>query len=278
MIEENTEWSGLQTISGYVTVKNGATLIIKKGSIIEFEGQSILDIQGNLRVDGTPSDPVMFRKKNAANVDERYSIITSGSIYARNIDVSGGGRAFEVFQVQRNRRDTPFQYANAMWLYSGAFTAYGTGKLDIEAANFHNNALAVYVAQNPAFGTKIWRSKFTQNDIDFVNVTGYTNLDARYNWWGNVNGPVVCSVDCGDYNPRQYQKIIGTIDSSHFSKERDFRDPVVVIPGIMGSWKMTQKSDLVLDPVAGTYSGLLKTLEENGYTKDKNLFPFPYDE
>jgi len=61
MIEEDTEWSGLQTISGYVTIVNGATLTIKHGAIIEFEGRSGITVEGNLRVNGTPSDPVLFR-------------------------------------------------------------------------------------------------------------------------------------------------------------------------------------------------------------------------
>ncbi|PIW93811.1 MAG: hypothetical protein COZ86_04390 [Candidatus Moranbacteria bacterium CG_4_8_14_3_um_filter_41_13] len=275
VITKDTEWSELQIISGYVTVEKGVTLTIKKGTAVKFEGQSGLDIQGNLNVEGTPSDPVFFQKRNASNSDDYYSMSVSGKVYARNIDVSGGGRVFEVFQVERNRRDTPLQYANAMWLYSGAFTTYSAGSLDIENANFHNNALPIYTPQFSIFGTKIWRSKFIQNDFDIIN--GGSTLDAQYNWWDNINGPVMCTVDCGDSHPRQYQKIIGTINFSHFTKERDFRDPVVIIPGIMGSWKMTQANGFELDPVMGTYDDLLETLKKDGYTDNKNIFLFPYD-
>ncbi|MDD2766361.1 MAG: hypothetical protein PHH40_01185 [Candidatus Moranbacteria bacterium] len=212
IIDSNTEWSGLQTISGYAIVENRATLTIKPGTIIEFEGQSSFDIQGILRVEGTTSEPVIFRKKNASNVDDHYAIVVSGSVYARNIDVSGGGSIFESFMVQKNKNDSLFQYANAAWFYSGAFTAYDTGKLDIEGANFHDNALAIYTVQSSSFGTKIWRSKFSQNEIDIVDQNQFGFLDVRHNWWDNVNGPIACTVNCGEYYPRPYQKIIGTIN------------------------------------------------------------------
>jgi len=245
MIEEDTEWSGLQTISGYVTIVNGATLTIKHGAIIEFEGRSGITVEGNLRVNGTPSDPVLFRKRNTANVDDVYSIDGFGNIYARNIDVSGGGSAFETFLIGREKRDTFIQHAEAMWLYRGAFTVRDTGTLDIEGANFHNNALAVYLNRNNGFGINFHQSNFVSNDIDVVSAVQYGNLDMSNNWWDDANGPIACTLDCGDYYPRPYQKIIGTINfipwldhfassSSDVCTENCFSN-VMFLPGIESS-------------------------------------------
>jgi len=279
MIEADTEWSGVQTISGYASVASGITLTIKKGAVIEFEGQSTLDVSGSLVVEGTPSEPVVFRKKNSGNPDDSYSITSSGNIYARNIDVSGGGSISEVFMVEKNRQRSFFQYVNAFWMYSGAFGAQGGGTLDIEGANFHDNALAVYTDQDSYDKTKVWRSKFSGNTFDFVSAynSGADSSDIRYNWWESADGPELC-INPDECEPWQtYKKVLGKADVSDWARGENFKDPVVVIPGIMGSWKMTQKSDLELDPVLGTYDELLETLDENGYTLGTSLFPFPYE-
>ncbi len=52
-------------------------------------------------------------------------------------------------------------------------------------------------------------------------------------------------------------------------------DPVLVIPGILGSWQ--KDGTWVLDPVQHTYDNLLLTLEGNGYVEGQTLFALPYD-
>ncbi len=51
--------------------------------------------------------------------------------------------------------------------------------------------------------------------------------------------------------------------------------PVIIIPGIYGSYK--ENDVWVLDPVTHAFDNLIDTLAANGYTKDKDLFSFPYD-
>lgn len=52
-------------------------------------------------------------------------------------------------------------------------------------------------------------------------------------------------------------------------------EPVVIIPGILGSWE--KNGEWILDPLAHTYDNLVDTLLANGYIKNQNLFTFPYD-
>ena len=52
-------------------------------------------------------------------------------------------------------------------------------------------------------------------------------------------------------------------------------DPVIIIPGILGSW--TKNGKLVIDPVLHTYDDLIETLEANSYKLNTTLFPFPYE-
>ena len=52
-------------------------------------------------------------------------------------------------------------------------------------------------------------------------------------------------------------------------------DPVVVIPGILGSWE--KDGEWALDPITHTYDNLVDTLLANGYVEDETLFTLPYD-
>jgi len=52
-------------------------------------------------------------------------------------------------------------------------------------------------------------------------------------------------------------------------------NPVIIIPGIMGSTYKNGK--LVIDPILHTYDDLIDTLAANGYEKGKTLFTFPYE-
>lgn len=52
-------------------------------------------------------------------------------------------------------------------------------------------------------------------------------------------------------------------------------DPVIIIPGIMGS--ATKNGKLVIDPILHTYDDLIDTLKANGYVEGKDLFTFPYE-
>lgn len=52
-------------------------------------------------------------------------------------------------------------------------------------------------------------------------------------------------------------------------------DPVVIIPGILGSWE--KDGTWVLDPILHTYQNLVDTFLANGYTEGETLFQFGYD-
>lgn len=53
------------------------------------------------------------------------------------------------------------------------------------------------------------------------------------------------------------------------------RDPLVIIPGIMGSWPVNGQWQL--DPVLHTFEGLMAALGTAGYVDNLTLFTFPYD-
>jgi len=53
------------------------------------------------------------------------------------------------------------------------------------------------------------------------------------------------------------------------------KHPVIIVPGILGSWPV--KGVWTIDPILQTYTNLIETFRANGYELDKDLFVFPYD-
>ncbi|MBU4285077.1 alpha/beta hydrolase, partial [Patescibacteria group bacterium] len=51
-------------------------------------------------------------------------------------------------------------------------------------------------------------------------------------------------------------------------------DPVIIVPGIMGSWNVS--GEWQLDPILNTYDNLWEALKLAGYEENKTLFAFPY--
>ncbi|MFZ1719893.1 MAG: alpha/beta hydrolase, partial [Candidatus Moraniibacteriota bacterium] len=276
-ITDSVTWSENRVVNGIIVVESGATLTIPRGVTIEFDGKSKVEVEGKLIIAGTLSQPVVLKKKDSDEGDS-YSIaaLFSGSIVARNVDISGGGGATEAFLIGEGNRRSFLNRAMADWFYSGALGSINGGTLDVEGVYFHDNVLAVYANNDYGHKVKVWRSKFENNERDFINGNTSAQSDLRYNWWGSENGPEICTVDC-DYPQRTLEKIIGGADTSLFAQAKYFKNPVIIIPGILGSWKWTDSSDFVLDPILELYDPLMRTLDDNGYEKDTDLFVFPYE-
>jgi len=52
-------------------------------------------------------------------------------------------------------------------------------------------------------------------------------------------------------------------------------DPVIIVPGIMGSWNVSGRWEL--DPILHTYDNLWQAMENAGYEEGETLFAFPYE-
>jgi pimeloyl-ACP methyl ester carboxylesterase len=95
-----------------------------------------------------------------------------------------------------------------------------------------------------------------------------------------------------NYNKKVVQNIDVSCDEDYtLNVQLDPKepDPVILIPGILGSWKrevcetdpLTNlfgcKSEFVPDPILNTYDSLWKALMNAGYQKNVNLFAFGYN-
>ncbi|MBD2547475.1 DUF7948 domain-containing protein [Planktothricoides raciborskii] len=83
---------------------------------------------------------------------------------------------------------------------------------------------------------------------------------------------------------------LNSLDFTNFvAKISEERKPVLVVPGILGSfianrnvkeWNRNRGLDpaqLAIDPILGSYDSIIKTLEDAGYKRDEDLFAASYD-
>lgn len=250
-ISENQTWSGDIEIAENTTIPNGVAVTVAKGAEITFEDSAILEVFGNLDIRGTVPSPVTIS-------GEGYSIIANegARVSINNADISGGGSVDPGYTDPQ----TGIEFSD----YLGAITGINKSHTEIQATNFHDNRVATYVAAHSSEGRfMVQRSKFEDNTYDAVNNNGQIRYNYNYNWWGDEDGP----------DPA---KLIGTpLDIEFIRESEELRDPIVVIPGILGSTE--QNEEWVFDPIFHTYDTLVRSLESNGYEEGSTLFLMPYD-
>lgn len=125
------------------------------------------------------------------------------------------------------------------------------------------------------------------DDVE-IGILGADSMSIVNDWWGDVRGPRVFEVNgCGGaliyrntvFSPWLVTKpdigATSSIQSVGASTDVTPLTPVIVIPGILGSFEWN--NSWVVDPVLHTYDALVSTLAENGYVASTTLFTFPYD-
>ncbi|MFZ2226212.1 MAG: alpha/beta fold hydrolase [Candidatus Moraniibacteriota bacterium] len=268
IIASDQEWLTDRMITRSITINAGATLFIRNGVTLTFDGASNINVQGKIVIGGTSENPVKLRR--AADARGYYSITvqTGGKVIMKNVDVSGAGASIRMIQ-----NNSILNTANAY--FQGGIHLNG-GSLDAQGCNFHDNVVAIYASAASAGKVIVNRSKFSnssQLDVAFNNFDGTKTVNFKYNWWGDADGPPkTCYEGSGCY----YDKMDGDVDASDWLTEEDFHDPVIIIPGILGSWQWTNNGEWKLDPIFKMYDNLVETFEENGYTENEDLFVFPY--
>ncbi len=164
------EWTTDQTISGLITVNTGATLVIKSGITLTFNGGNI-DVKGSLIVSGTVKYPVKFQRAEGA---EYYSIKveSDGKLIMRNSEMSGAG-LMAVPIADNSLLNT----ANAF--YEGGINMNG-GTLNVQGSNFHDNDVAISISRSSAGKVIINRSKFSNSqtmDVYYNSASSSPSVD-----------------------------------------------------------------------------------------------------
>lgn len=267
------EWTEDREIDGSVTIDENTTLVIKKGVKITFKKNSTIYVNGKLFVKGTKEEPVKFSMDgvNEISFEEEetieyygYRIIVSGEAVFKNVDFSGGGDIFQYYLKGNSILNQAYAAD-----HGGVVVAQG-GKINVSDCYFHDNVGGVQIKWvDEGNNVEVHKTIFEDNySFDAKNDSDEVNPDFRYNWWRGPDGPEIV-----DAEHKIYKYISGKMDFSNWLTSRDFKDPVIIIPGILGS----EKEDGIwrMDPVFHTYDNLYGEFANNGYVPYEDLFTFP---
>jgi len=206
-----------------------------------------------------------------------YRILVGSSAAAQFENVSilyGGEHPWGALALQpdtKNRvsvKNSEFKHNK----YAGIYINYNPDQI-IEKNIFSDNGEGIVL--NDCFhniSLTISENIFDQN-VNYgakVNHSNYNKIFAQNNWWGDRTGPYHVTL-----NPNGKGDLVsnGVFFDPWIGKEGP--DPVIVIPGIMGSWE--KDGEWRIDPIFHTFDDLRGAFLANGYAMGKNFFEFPYE-
>lgn len=304
-INQDTIWrKGDNLIFNKDVYINGVTITIEPGAEIKFgkningEPTGLYLTGGRIIAEGTQKEPIIF---TTASADDYFHIEFLNNYYENGVspdppsffryveisraggsqDSGGGQQTFNRFNLI-NKAYAFYDYGLPAFLFKG-------GKAHFENCRFYENKGADVALNINAQSEKqddyleIVNSNFEKN---IENKAVISNLSGtakdknsirvllKNNWYDNELGPKVAP------NYMIGGEIIdGYYDLAGFRSSGLIADPVVIIPGIMGSVAeySGMAGELKLDPILHTYDNLVFSFERNGYIKDINLFEFPYE-
>lgn len=281
IISEDTVWEKgeVRVIDGDegVLIMPDITLTIKEGVIVKLAPENSIHIQGKLLVEGTKDERVILTsiKDDEAGGDtngdgnatepapEDWGIIITNDdnaeISASYLDVkyAGGISGLPYFLSVANANTVEIEKSNILNNY-GAILGVGFNGFSIHNSNIYN----------PDFCEDGFCGSGLVNLSDSV-------INAENNYWGHTDGP---TIDPSEIKGTFIQGNVAyepfLID---FFQEEDELDPVILIPGFLGSWENIFSGRLELDPISHVYDDLWEALKNSGYVEDNNLFAFPYN-
>lgn len=294
IIETDTIWRKTDNLffTKKVVVVKGAKLTIEKGAIVRFGKEDIfvssLDvIDGTIIAEGTQEEKIIFTANEEENGVYNIKFTTNAdreASFFRYVEISNGG-----YLPQMVKNNKKILFINTALAEEGGVPAfqYSSGKIHMENCEFKNNI----------YGDISANGFFSFENLDYLEVVNSNfNGDASHsainssiycyneeteeecpdefilknNWYGDPNGPSG-EVENDETNGA---RVIGSVVLDSWRKNDMIADPVIIIPGIMGSQEFF--GEWKLDPVMRIYKNLISSLEKNGFEKGKNLFEFPY--
>ncbi|MDP1833388.1 MAG: alpha/beta fold hydrolase [Candidatus Moranbacteria bacterium] len=282
-----------------VVIGSGATLTVEKGVRIVFQvnpdqpfnpaGFEVLD--GRLVANGTREENIVFTspddgfnllfRDNDQTSFLRYvtlenggfipTVEGSGDLVPRYplFEIDGGNIHIENSKFANSRfkemivADVPIQDAEGNYVYDeNDNLAQDKAQAEVINSNFSNQT---------AVDSQLDCWAYDENtDEDYINQECLKRVYLKDDWFGDVFGPTL-----EDDDIQKGYLISGFHYLDAWKTNIDIINPVVVIPGIMGSAEVD--GIWQIDPILHIYDDLLESLEENGYSQNENLFEFPYD-
>lgn len=279
-----------------ISIRPGIKLTIEPGVVIKFSSPYTYNRKivndGILEAIGTPDKPIIFTsiKDDSAGGDTNHD------------GAATGPQSGDWLSLTSNQGNYPnwasMALNNVIIRYGGNsyrnVIVNNFGKIEIKNSTITHNNLGLL---NNYGSFKITNSSIYGNDrvnnieYAFQNF-GSVAVSAQNNWWGITDGPCAWRLFSNMPYPEQWLSlpqfcgqrpiIDNNVAYSPWltqppKPEANKRHPVIIIPGILGSWPDMKTGKLVLDPIIHTYDDLWYALIEAGYTTGTNLFDFPYE-
>ena len=279
-ISDDDTWEGVVEITGSVSITNGAILTIKPGTKVVFNPShpsspaSLVVESGKIQAEGIMENPIIFDKKDD---EDKYSIVLDDDLnsqsFFRFVQIKNGGFKLDAPPIIIFGRNdfSRLNVANAQTAQaqSAALEIY-SGSVHIENSIFSSSEYAAVRVESEG-KAEIVNSNFEDNVIAVTSIVADgDDVLLKNNWYGDPLDPK----EEDDDGVTDGDQILGNAALDSWRTNDLIVDPVIIVPGIMGSEKSF--FGWTLDPITHSYGDLLDSLEKNGYEKDINIFKFPY--
>lgn len=275
-IEEAMTWTqdNAPVVVSDTTYTFKSDLTIKEGVNIFFRNGSQIIVEGDLVIEGSSAGDVSF-----IGLDEgdggNYAVYAKGEktkIFSAIFSFGGKDECLaqldnKFFSKVFAQECTPIAALN---VYSD----------DVEITNseFKHNVQSINILGN-GDSTLLNANTFSHSKNSALYSKNDKLVDAQYNCWMRPSGPTHEGNQEG-----KGEKIVGNANYSYWNEcGSDFK-PVMIIPGIGGSWNwevMFEKNALIdnwnFPPTFDGYDNLVRSFEDRGYKENRDFFIVYYD-
>lgn len=246
-ISRDTRWPNLLGLVyeapsvGRITVAAGATLTIDPGVVVRMPRRAGLYVRGALSAVGTPDSPIVFTSMQTLPLPGDWGGIyfdrASGTL--SHVTLGYGG----LFQDDFGGASWGFTSRNVVTVDNSAVTlrnvtiadgldtgvySFGASLLALNNSIVRQTPRGVFVHTNDSMHMR--GNSFASTTEYALYSAGSVQMDVRENWWGSETGPTVASNPAG-----QGEKIVGNVLYDPWIGKAVLRDPVILIPGILGT-------------------------------------------
>ena len=204
---------------GLMSIATGTTVSIRPGTVIKFDNNSSFDVSGNLNINGEKNNDVVFT-----------SIKDDSVMGDTNADGSLTSPSANDLQGIVFSKGSYSNISNTIFKHSLRGIINNGGYINIVDSVFATSThLAIHVYDG---NLNITNSQFlSQGGI--INY-GSNILNAESNWWGSNTGPHDVSTSSPSGIGSSVN--INVLYSSWLRRDPVLPNPVIIIPGIMGSY------------------------------------------